>query len=34
VVDVGIFAGMASVVVVGYPDGRVEERRPKATRRH
>ena len=33
VVEVGIFAGMASVVVVGYPDGHAEERRPKPTRR-
>jgi ribose 5-phosphate isomerase A len=33
VVEVGIFAGLASVVVVGYPDGRVEERRPKGARR-
>ena len=33
VVEVGIFAGMASVVVVGYPDGRTEERRPNARRR-
>jgi len=33
VVEVGIFAGMASVVVVGYPDGRAEERRPSARRR-
>jgi len=33
VVEVGIFAGMASVVVVGYPDGRTEERRPSARRR-
>ena len=33
VIEVGIFPGMASVVVVGYPDGRVEERRPKAARR-
>ena len=33
IVEVGIFAGMASVVVVGYPDGRVEERRPSPRRR-
>ena len=33
VVEVGIFAGMANVVVVGYPDGRAEERRPNARRR-
>jgi ribose 5-phosphate isomerase A len=33
IVEVGIFAGMANVVVVGYPDGRVEERRPSARRR-
>ena len=33
VVEVGIFAGVASVVVVGYPDGRVEERRPTRARR-
>ena len=33
VVDVGIFAGMASVVIEGYPDGRVEERRPPPRRR-
>ncbi|HYB78489.1 MAG TPA: ribose-5-phosphate isomerase RpiA [Thermoplasmata archaeon] len=33
VVEVGIFAGMATVVVVGYPDGRAEERRPSARRR-
>ena len=33
VVEVGIFAGMASVVMVGYPDGRAEERRPSARRR-
>jgi len=33
VIEVGIFAGLASVVVVGYPDGRVEERRPKGGRK-
>jgi len=33
VVEVGIFAGLASLVVVGFPDGRVEERRPAAGRR-
>ena len=33
VIEVGIFAQMASVVVVGYPDGRVEERRPTPSRR-
>jgi len=33
VVEVGIFSGLASLVVVGYPDGRVEERRPGPTRR-
>lgn len=33
VVETGIFAGLASLVVVGYPDGRVEERRPTAAPR-
>jgi len=33
VVEVGIFAGLASLVVVGFPDGRVEERRPPKGRR-
>lgn len=33
IVEVGIFAGMANVVVVGYPDGRTEERRPTPRRR-
>jgi len=33
VVETGIFAGLASRVVVGYPDGRVEERRPATARR-
>ena len=33
VVETGIFAGLASVVVVGFPDGRVEERRPTGGRR-
>lgn len=33
VVEVGIFAGVANLVVVGYPDGRVEERRPTPVRR-
>lgn len=33
VVETGIFAGMADLVIVGYPDGRVEERRPEHPRR-
>jgi len=33
VVETGIFAGLASVVVVGYPDGKVEEKRPTPARR-
>jgi len=33
VVEVGIFSGLANLVVVGYPDGKVEERRPTAARR-
>jgi len=33
VVETGIFAGLASLVVVGFPDGRVEERRPATPRR-
>jgi ribose 5-phosphate isomerase A len=33
VVETGIFAGLANVVIIGYPDGRVEERRPPAARR-
>ena len=33
VVEIGIFSGLASLVVVGYPDGRVEERRPARARR-
>jgi ribose 5-phosphate isomerase A len=30
VVEVGLFVGLASVVIVGYPDGRVEERPRRA----
>ena len=33
VVETGIFAGIASLVVVGYPNGRAEERRPPTARR-
>ena len=33
VVEVGIFSGIANLVIVGHPDGRVEERRPPTTRR-
>ncbi|HTT46211.1 MAG TPA: ribose-5-phosphate isomerase RpiA [Thermoplasmata archaeon] len=33
VVEVGIFSGLASLVVVGFPDGRVEEKRPTRARR-
>ncbi len=33
VVETGIFAGMADLVIVGFPDGRVEERRPDHSRR-
>jgi len=33
VVETGIFAGLASLVVVGFPDGRIEERRPPVARR-
>ncbi len=33
VVETGIFVGLADRVVVGYPDGRVEERRPPRARR-
>jgi ribose 5-phosphate isomerase A len=29
VVGVGLFVGLATKVIVGYPDGRVEERRPR-----
>jgi len=32
VVETGIFAGFASLVAIGYPDGRVEERRPSGAR--
>jgi len=32
VVEVGIFVDLASRVLVGYPDGRVEERLPRAAR--
>jgi ribose 5-phosphate isomerase A len=33
VVETGIFVGLASRVVVGYPDGHAEERRPTRARR-
>jgi len=32
VVETGVFAGMADLVIVGYSDGRVEERRPETAR--
>jgi ribose 5-phosphate isomerase A len=33
VVETGIFAGMASLVIIGHPDGHVEERRPPGATR-
>jgi len=33
VVEIGIFSGLANLVVVGRPDGTVEERRPPTARR-
>jgi ribose 5-phosphate isomerase A len=32
VVEVGIFSGLANLVIVGYPDGKVEEKRPPPAR--
>jgi len=33
VVETGIFTGLASRVVIGHPDGHIEERKPARTRR-
>jgi ribose 5-phosphate isomerase A len=33
VVETGIFTGLVDLVIVGYPDGKIEERRPPRARR-